>query len=276
MKGRETRDFPEDRFGYSDMGITRAAELAKQVRVVSGQNKRFPRTLNDVRLHPNLRIIRNADLTLKVKNLEAKWDEVAQIARSVGGFIAESNVDKDDEGNLSGSITVRVPEKFFESALERVSVLGKLETKKVTSEDVSQEYTDTESRLRVLRVEESRYFSLLEKAKRLNDILRLESELARVRSEIEQATGRLRWLSSATTYSTINVSMHEKTKTKPEPAAGWTLKKEVKNAWGALLEALKVAATVLIWTVIYIPFYVILVALGFAAYRRAARVWQPA
>ncbi len=87
---------------------------------------------------------------------------------------------------------------------------------------------------------------------------------------------RLRFLGSQTTYSTINVSMHEKTKKKPAPVAGWIFKNEVKSAYSALKDALKIAATVLVWTVIYVPFYLVIVAVGFAGYRQAAKTWKPA
>ncbi len=81
--------------------------------------------------------------------------------------------------------------------------------KVISSEDVTEEYYDSEARLKVLKAKEDRLLNLMNKANNITDIISIENELGQTRSEIEVLTGRLKYLSNATDYSLVNIKLQQ-------------------------------------------------------------------
>lgn len=90
---------------------------------------------------------------------------------------------------------------------------GTLESSQLSASDVSREYYDQELRLRALRVEMDRLEKLMTEHPNaaLADVLAIEREMARVRSEIEQVEGTHRYLGDRVARATLDVhiSGHE-------------------------------------------------------------------
>jgi hypothetical protein len=94
--------------------------------------------------------------------------------------------------------------------------MGKVETVNSRAEDVSEEFVDVTARVKNARRLEERFLNLLAtKTGKLDEILRVERELARVREEIERYEGRLRFLSTRAATSTLTITVHE-----PAPLLG--------------------------------------------------------
>ena len=86
----------------------------------------------------------------------------------------------------------------------------KLESVNVSVQDVGEEYVDIEARMANARRLEQRLVELLAtRTGKLADVLSVEHELARVRGEIERYEGRLRYLRSRVSVSTLTLSVHE-------------------------------------------------------------------
>lgn len=84
------------------------------------------------------------------------------------------------------------------------------------------------------------------------------------RGDIEQATGRIRYLSNLTTYSTIAVSLHQPGKEPPKPkVVGWSVAGQFKQAVAALVEVGKVVVTVAIYAVVFAPIYLVVLSFVF-------------
>ena len=77
------------------------------------------------------------------------------------------------------------------------------------SENVSQQYYDTEARLKAQRTKQERLLSLLEKADSMETIVALEDALSEVEYEIESLTTSLNEYDSLISYSTIELTLDE-------------------------------------------------------------------
>jgi hypothetical protein len=98
----------------------------------------------------------------------------------------------------------------FEDALSGLTPIGKVESVNVSAEDVGEEYVDVDARMENARRLERRLIDLLgTRTGKLKDVLAVETELARVRGEIERYEGRMRYLKAHTATSTISVTVHE-------------------------------------------------------------------
>lgn len=76
-------------------------------------------------------------------------------------------------------------------------------------QDVTLHYVDLEARIRNAERQEERLLEILGKAETVEDILRVEQELARVRGQLEAMTAEFRYLSDQVDFSTISVSLKE-------------------------------------------------------------------
>jgi hypothetical protein len=155
-------------------------------------------------------IVRAATLGVEVVSFEDGSRALVRIAESAGGFVTDSNVSQAEPP--SGTFILRVPTVRFTDALEQIEGLGKVTGRHVRGEDVTEEYVDLRARIRNLEAHERQLITFMDRATRVADLLAIEQELTRVRGEIEQLTGRLRFLANRVEMSTIQVTLREKAK----------------------------------------------------------------
>ena len=155
-------------------------------------------------------IIRNGSVSIRVDSLEPAMDAVKALAASLGGIVANVSVMNGEREVRSAQLELRLPAARFDEAMAGVRPLGKVEHASATAQDVGEEYVDIAARVANAKRLEQRLVSLLAtRTGKLEDVLAVERELARVREEIERHEGRLRFLDTRIATSTIVVSVHE-------------------------------------------------------------------
>ncbi len=152
------------------------------------------------------KVISTASISLEVDAVQDAAAQVRVIAESLGGFVEQMSLSGSDEDRRA-SITLRVPQDQFRPALGRLEALGKLRDQNLGSEDVSELFIDLEAQHKSALRKEQSILSLLEKATNVSEILSIERELARVRSDIERLQGRLNFLERRVDLATIRVSL---------------------------------------------------------------------
>ena len=156
-------------------------------------------------------IIREGTATLRVDSLEVAIARVQQLAQRVGGYVANSSLQSGAENAREASLELKIPSARWDQALGGLKPIGKLESQQTSSQDVGEEYVDVTARMQNARRLEERLVSLLAtRTGKLDDVLAVERELARVREEIERYEGRLRFLRSRVAMSTLTVVLHER------------------------------------------------------------------
>lgn len=161
-------------------------------------------------------IIRTGTATVEVDSLEPAVARVRQLAQRVGGYVANTSQQGGERAVRQATIELKVPAPRFDEALRGLSPLGEVESVNVTAQDVGEEFTDVTARVANARRLEARLLDLLEsRTGRLEDVLAVERELARVREAIERHEGRLRFLRTRVAVSTLTVTLHE-----PFPVVG--------------------------------------------------------
>ena len=148
-------------------------------------------------------IVHTAYLTLVTDDVAVTIGRVGDLAGSFGGWV----VDSDRSSRHSGSIAVRVPAESLDEALRRIGDMAEVEARSITSQDVTDEYVDNQSRLVSMRATEERLLSFLERAETVEDALRVQKELSDLQLRIEETQGRLNFLSQTAAFSLIQVSL---------------------------------------------------------------------
>jgi hypothetical protein len=156
-------------------------------------------------------IIRTGYAGVEVDSLDTAIARVRQLAQRVGGFVANTEVQGGKDQLRSASLGVKVPSDRFDEALAGLAPIGKVESVNVNAQDVGEEYVDIAARVENAHRLEARLIALLaNRTGKLQDVLSVERELARVREEIERYEGRMRFLRARVALSTLTIAVHER------------------------------------------------------------------
>ncbi|MEH7501693.1 DUF4349 domain-containing protein [Neobacillus drentensis] len=200
---------------------------AKQVDFYSGKPEQADKSTVAANIKiQNQMVIYQADLQLQVK----KFDQTVRILEDkvikYGGYISESNVSKEGNEQVSGSIKIRIPQKHFQAFLhDAESQAAEVMQRSITGQDVTEEYVDLESRLKSKRVVEERLITFMKSAVKTEDLLKISADLAAVQEEIETIEGKMKFLENQTSLSTINITLYENKIVVP------TIDKDKLNTW---------------------------------------------
>ena len=149
-------------------------------------------------------IISQGSMSVEVPDVATASARVRAIAEGVGGFVEQLSSSGLDQFQQS-TLTVRVPQDEFFSVFEQIKALGKVQNENTGSEDVAERFIDLEARLKSAQREEASLLSLLDRANQVSEILVIERELSRVRTELEQVQGQLNFLERRVDLATITV-----------------------------------------------------------------------
>ena len=156
-------------------------------------------------------IIRTGTAGIEVDSLDTAIARVRTLALRVNGFVANTTVQGGRDQLRSASLELKIPSERFDDALAGLSPIGKVESVNVSAEDVGEEYVDIAARVENAHRLEARIIDLLaNRTGKLQDVLSVEHELARVREEIERYEGRMRYLKTRASISTLTIAVHER------------------------------------------------------------------
>ena len=187
-------------------------------------------------------IVRTGNASLEVDSLELGLGALRRLAGSVGGYVANTSIQGGKEQVRQATLELKVPADRFDELSGGLEPIGRLEFVNVAAEDVGEEFVDLTARTANARRLEERLIELLgTRTGRLQDVLSVERELARVREEIERMDGRIRYLKSRASLSTLSVSLHE-----PPPIVGGNpggslVAEAFRQAWRNFAEVLAAA-----------------------------------
>lgn len=165
---------------------------------------------------PGQMLIRTGYVSVRVDSLELAMAALRQLATALGGSVGNVSMSSGEFQVRSATLELRVPTAKFDEAMGGMAPLGRVEQSSTSVQDVGEEFVDLNARMANSKRLESRLIDLLAtRTGRLEDVLAVERELARVRQEIERSEGRLRYLGARVAMSTLSVTVSER-----EPVVG--------------------------------------------------------
>lgn len=161
-------------------------------------------------------LIRTGSASIEVDKLDPAIIKVRQLAAQLGGYVANSSISGGRDQIRSATLELKIPAARYDQAVGGLGSIGRVESVNTNVEDVGEEYVDVTARVaNAKRLEERLVGLLATRTGKLEDVLAVERELARVREEIERYEGRLRFLRTRAAMSTLTVTVHE-----PAPLLG--------------------------------------------------------
>ncbi|HNX28390.1 MAG TPA: DUF4349 domain-containing protein [Syntrophomonadaceae bacterium] len=208
------------------------------------------------------KIIQNVNLCIMVDDVQTVMDKIISLTSQNDGYIVSSSIYK-QEDSYRASLTVKIPQEKLNDTVNTISDFGEVTNNDTSTEDVTEEYYDSQARLKVLEAKEARLIALLDKAANIPDIVAVENELGNVRSEIEVIKGRLQYLTNSTSYSTINIDLKQTAAGQIKAPQGTTGK-----AWQGLINSINnlidFGSDLVVFLVTILPWLIVLAVIYYA------------
>lgn len=155
------------------------------------------------------RIARTTNMVMTVDDVSEAVTDISTLVTSLDGYVVSSALSNDDV-TTSASMTLRVPYAHADTLHQGILDIGTfLESEQTSRSDETNTFIDLEARLTALQAEEKSYLAILEEATSVEDILAVESYLARVRTNIEQITAQITSIERVTNFATLYVTLSE-------------------------------------------------------------------
>ncbi len=187
-------------------------------------------------------IARTAGLTLVAKEFEKTRASLEEILKRHNGYIGELNVSAPSDAGRTLTATLRIPAPQLEAALAELKQLGRVENESQGGEEVTQQYVDLAARLANAQHTEQRLVEMLRsRTGKLQDVLKVELEIDRVRGEIEQMQAEKKELTKRVAFATLNTTIKEEYHAKLEaapPSTGSRFRNAAVDGYNTVVEGL--------------------------------------
>ncbi len=266
--------------GVSDMAVSESAAMSAPAK--AEEEAYAGQQAADGAGEPR-QVIANANISLVVADAATALSGVEQIVTDLGGYVADMDLSKgryDESDVLRGSLTLRVPSAGLEEALDLLQALATdVNYLNVNRQDVTDQYSDLDARLRNLRATETELLALLTEVRErpnaeVEDILAVHRSLTQIREEIEMLQGRKNLLDNQIDFSTIWVELIPDSVFRPIVEEPWSASGPVRNALRALVATLQGLLTALIWAVLYLTPLLLVFLVPLAVLIWLARLWM--
>ena len=171
-------------------------------------------------------VIQNANLTIVVKDVNARATEIQDMAKQMGGFVVSVNIGQtyasDGTQVPQAQVVVRVPVDQLDAALEQVkkdAVDVQNETR--TGQDVTDQYVDLQSQLTAKQAAADQLTKIMQSATKTEDVLAVYQQLQQINSDIEVLKGKIKYYEQSAALSAVSVTIVAEETVKPIVVAGW-------------------------------------------------------
>lgn len=229
----------------------------------------------------NKKLIYRANVAMEVKDYAKAQSEIRNLVALTGGYIIQFSENQSQE-ERGGNFVLKVPSGGFASFLDRLEGLKPESIQRsIEGQDVSEEYVDLNSRLKVKQAMEAKYLKFVEEATKTSQLVEFVRELERIQTEIEQIKGRMRYIDSNVAYSTIEIRVYQlKSSITPVDKEDTPLLGRAKDALNGTIEVLSGLAQ---WLVVIaagaLPLIAIAVIVGiplWLRHKKAGRIKRDA
>ncbi|MDP9238111.1 MAG: DUF4349 domain-containing protein [Chloroflexota bacterium] len=185
-----------------------------------------------------------ATVNLTLDDVSRGFEDVGNIAAVDGGFVSSSAFGHNGD-KQTASVTIRVPADKYQDAVNRIRKLGDVRDEQANSSDVTEQYTDLQSRLRNLQATEQTYLQFLGRAADISQVLAVQDRINSTRAEIEQVQGRINLVQNQTDLATITVHLDPTPATAepPKPSGARNPLEVARDSFDASLLVLRGIAT---------------------------------
>ncbi|MDF2551198.1 MAG: hypothetical protein K0R77_473 [Chryseobacterium sp.] len=155
------------------------------------------------------KVIKNGEMEIQVGEIKKAQNQVSEILKKNKAYIQSERFNNNDTAeNLN--LTIRVPHQNFDALINSFSNgVGSVLSKNISSDDVTEEYTDVSIKLENKKIYLEKYRDMLRGAKTTKDMLEIQENIRELEDEIDVSEGRLRFIDDRVNYSTLELMLYK-------------------------------------------------------------------
>lgn len=211
---------------------------------------------------PQRKVILKIDMEVRVELLSTALDRVQDLLQKHKSVITKS----EEFGSIGtyrrATMTIRVPVAVAETLSAELRELGEVANRTSTSDDVTEQYVDLETRIKHWKTEEETYLKIMkDKSQTADDIIKFRTQLSSIRENIERMEAKFISLKSATDFSTIVLTLRER-----EAQSAVVIEQPLPSfkgtflaSWNGLINLLKYGGVIFAGAVPWLPILMLFV-----------------
>lgn len=216
-------------------------------------------------------VVKNSYLSLQVKKVNESIKQINDYTTSIGGYMVDSDLSSPEEAP-SGHITIRIPQEKLDEALSHFRSLAvKVVSEQLYGYDVTDEYVDIEAKLTTLLANQKRFKEIMEKAEKVDEILKVQQQIFDLQDQIDRLHGRQNYMKQTAKMAKVTVYLSTDEFALPyAPSESFRPEVIFKTAVRSLIKTIQKLSSFIIWIVVYIPIWLpILILILYIRKRRA-------
>lgn len=169
-------------------------------------------SISGTNIQSTQKLIKDIYINAETKEFDSLMEALTTQVTELGGYIQNSQLSGNSyygDGYKNGSIVARIPADKLDLFVRVVSDAANITSKSESTRDVTLQYVDMASHVSALRAEQESLLKILEAATKLDDIIKVQSQLTQVRYEIESYESQLRTFDNLVSYSTVSINIQE-------------------------------------------------------------------
>jgi hypothetical protein len=185
-------------------------------------------------------VIKTSDLSIVVKDVNARVKAIQNMATAMGGFVVSAHVyqttTRDGTQVPQAQVVIRVPQEKLQTAIDQIkSDTVEVQNESLSGQDVTDQYVDLQSRLKAKQAAEAKLLEIMNNATKTEDVLAVYTQLQQVESDIEVLKGQIKYTEQAAALSAISVSIAAEATIKPIEVGGWKPQGVARDALQTLI-----------------------------------------
>ena len=153
-------------------------------------------------------IIKDGRMIVIVEDTETAVDRAVSLTVDLGGYLISQHIYNDEQNYRFATLQLAVPVLTFEDTMRSLRTLGTVTDESASGDDVTEEFTDLNSRLTNLKATRDRLLEFLEQAETIEQSLEVNERLKVIEEEIAVIEGRISFLSERASFSTISLTLN--------------------------------------------------------------------
>ena len=189
-------------------------------------------------------VIKNADLSVVVKDPETSMGEISKMAEDMGGFVVSSNLYQSYTSNgvpvPEANVVIRVPAEKLTEAMDKIKTDAvEVQGENINGQDVTSTYVDLESQLKNLEAAEKQLSEIMSRAETTEDVLNVFNQLTSIRGQIESIKGQMKYYEESAALSAVSIRLIAEETVQPLQIGGWQIKGWARDAVQGLVNFLQ-------------------------------------
>lgn len=146
-------------------------------------------------------MVYSAAYSVLVSSIEEAVGALLKQTEAAGGYLSR---------RTDAQLTIRVPAAKYREFIDSIPSYGRVLHESTNAQDITDQHTDLTIRMENAEKSRKRLLALLDKAEKMEDVLKIETALRRLTTEIERMKGQLKLLNDKIAYSTVSVEFQSK------------------------------------------------------------------